>query len=348
MNRPDREKSYNKRAFRIVLIGIFTMVLAATGTALLFTYMMRVYNSIETDGQDVYKAHYAFIVDAEDEEFWNDVYRYASKRAAEESIYVEDMAKSLGVHYSSEDYLRVAINSSVDGIIYGGTVTEAVETMINESVEKGIPVVLLQNDAESTLRQCFIGVNHYELGQVYASQIAELIDINDVEGKKVEIFVDDDITESTTNILTIAIEDYFAENKPDYKIPEIIFTRISSDDVFSVEEDIRNFFLKRKILPDIILCLNSIYTECSYQAIVDYNRVGDTQIIGYFVNNNILEAVEKHIIFSTISIDTAQMGESAVDSLIEYNEVGYTNSYISVSTSVIDATEARRIINESK
>ncbi len=340
------KKAYTNKAYHIIVVGVISMVFVAVVAALLFIFMMGDFGKKAERDESIYSSHYVFISDDDDEDFWNSVYEAACREADAQNIYIEKLSDSLGVRFSNEDIFRVAINSSVDGIIYGGTADEKIATLIDDAVNAGIGVVVLQNDIENSSRQSFIGVNNYELGQVYASQMARFIDLSEYNTPTVKVFINEQTSEGAANVISIAIEDYFTENYPNYNAPEVEFERVDSQDVFSVEEDIRTFFLDTKDLPDIILCLNSAYTQCTYQAVVDYNRVGETRIIGYFINDTILDAIDKQIIYSTISVDTDQMGSSSVLSLKEYEELGYTSSYVSVSTNVIGQDEARELLED--
>ncbi len=342
------EKSKNSentgKAYNIIAVGVVSMIIVAIITALLFGYIMGDFRKGNEADSSIYNSHYVFICNDDDEEFWSSVYEAACEAAEEQNIYVEKLSDSLGVNYSNEDIFRVAINSNVNGIIYGGTANEQIAALIDDAVAKGIGVVVLQSDIENSTRNSFIGVNNYELGQVYASQMARFIDLSEYTVPKATIFIHEQMPEGAANLISIAIEDYFAENYPSYTAPDVEFKRVNSQDVFSVEEDIRSFFLDSKQLPDIILCLNSASTQCTYQAVVDYNKVGETRIIGYFVNDTIIDAIDKQIIYSSISIDTDQMGRASVSSLKEYEELGYTSSYVSVSTKVVGQDEARALL----
>ena len=341
----EKKPTYGNKAMRIMVIGTLIMFLATLGTVVLFSYVMNKLNYIEEDEFKDYKGHYVFIADKDEQDFWEEVYTAACNQAEEDDIYIEYLEKNLGVNYTNSDLFRVAINSSVDGIIYGGTPDDVIIGQIDEAVENGIGVVLLQNDADTSGRQCFVGVNNYELGQVYASQIAAIFKPEEFEQKKVNIIVNSKVPEGVGNLFLIAMEDYFADKYSAYEMPDISLVRVDNQDVFSVEEDIRNL-LMQDTLPDAMICLNSAYTQCVYQVLVDLNKVGETQLVGYFVNDNILEAINKQIIYSTITIDTDQMGKSAVQALEEYCNVGYTNSYVPVNISVIGKKEAGSLINE--
>lgn len=337
--------TYSSRVFKIMVIGMIIMFFVTLTTAVLFQYVMKTLNSTDDNLPVKYDAHYVFIADVEEEDFWNEVYMSACETAEEEHVYIEYLKDSMGVNYSNKDLFRVAINSGVDGIIYGGNSDDELTTLINKAVAEGIAVVLLQNDSDGSLRHSFVGINNYELGQVYAKEISKILGEDISAEKKVNVLVNLDMSEGASNVLTIAMEDYFMEQNPEGELPEIEIVRIDSQDVFSVEEDIRKFMLTED-LPDVIICLNSTFTQCAYQALVDLNRVGDTQIVGYFINDTILDAISRQIIYSTVSIDTKSMGESSVMAIKEYIEEGYTNSFISVKTSVIGQNEARRMIND--
>ena len=334
-------------SYRIMVIGITIMIIASVVTAITFGIITKTYTSIEQNTTEPYEEHFAFIVDDRDSEFWDEVYEAAKNKATEEGILLEDIEKSLLVGYSNEDLLRVAINSSVDGIVYAGSASEESIALINEAEEKGIGVAVLQNDIESSSRQCFVGANNYEIGQMFAAQIFDILK-TDTKNHTVTILASGDMTEGATNLITLAIEDYLLEHVEDTELPDIEILRINAEDTFSVEEEIRNIILNERTLPEIMICLEGIYTQCVTQAIVDYNRVGELQVVGYFANDDIVNAIDKEILHSTVSIDTKEMGQSCITALEEYIKMGYTNSYVPVKMEIIDRREAHKLVNEEE
>lgn len=322
------------------------MAFAAVVTGIIFSVMRSTFFTFEQADYVPYENHYAYIAEDPDSDFWMEVYEAARKEAESNNIYLEDFHSSIKSNYSSADLLRIAKNSAVDGIIYSGENTEEVAELIDECVDSGMGVVILQNDIETSKRQCFVGINYYELGQLYAEQIQKIISKSEEEIKTIELIVEEGTSEAVSNLLTMAIEDKLTEKEPDGPIPEIIITRIDAEDTFGVEESIRRIFISGEELSDIMVCFNSVYTQCAYQAVVDHNRVGDVQILGYFSNDDILEAVDKQIIYSTILIDTQEMGKLSVQALHEYNEMGYTNSYLPVDMEVIGRAQAAALIQK--
>lgn len=340
-----RNKNYSDRSYRFMIVGTVIMITAAVVTGILFRLISKTMENIQPEETVAYDKHYAFIAEDSETDLWAEVLRASSDQAKEYGAYLEDFGNVLGRDYSAEDLLRIAVNSKVDGIIYSGGSSDKAADLIDKAVDAGIGVVVLQNDVEASKRQCYVGLNYYELGQMYALQIKNLLEGEDKENVTVDILVDGDMSEGASNLIVMAIEDYLRDTESD-RIPDIAVTRIDAEDIFSAEERIRNIFLEKDNLPDIMLCVNSVYTRCAYQAVVDYNLVGQIQIVGYFVNDTILDAVDKQVIYSTVSVDTEEMGRSCVQALYEYNNMGYTNSYLPVRIEVVDHDKASRMIRE--
>lgn len=355
-------------AFRIMLTGFIIMLFVALFCAVYFSIKMKEVSESDTRAYETYDRHYVFITDDAEQEFWDEVYAAAAAEGEKSGAYVERLGENLNVNYGTGDLLRIAINSSVDGIIFCGEDNEETVARINEAVHKGIAVVSLRQDIEDSERQCFVGVNSYDLGLEYGGQILELVqsgqfremevsvseDGSLLEGSlskppQICILADDNMSDSKQNLITFAIWDSFSEAFPgEENLPDIEVRKIDTSEAFSAEEAIRDIFIDSENLPDIMVCLNSVYTECTYQAAVDYNLVGDVKILGYYSTDAILDAVEKQIIYSTVQVDTEEIGRQCIYALNEYCETGYTSSYIPISTQVVGQEEARALLQAQR
>ena len=331
-----------------MIVGTVIMIAAAVVTGIIFRIITNTMQSIEQERAVDYDRHYAFIAEDSESDFWQEVYSAADDQSREYNTYLEDMSTELGKDYSAEELLRIAVNSKMDGIVYSGGTNDKVRRLIDKAVDSGIGVVVLQNDVETSRRQCYVGLNYYELGQMYALQVEKIIESPQMTGTTVDILVDGDMSEGAANLIVMGMEDHIRENNGEDMLPEIVIKRIDAEDIFSAEEKIRNIFLEKDKLPDIMICANSVYTRCTYQALVDYNLVGQIQIVGYFSNDTILDAVDKQVIFSTISVDTTEMGKSCIQALYEYNNMGYTNSYLPVGIEVVDQTKAHQMMADKE
>lgn len=336
-------------AFRIMVIGFIVMLATALSCAVYFSVKMKEVTEADTRSYENYNRHYVFITDNAEQEFWDEVYAAALEEGERSNAYVERLGENLNVNYRVEDLLRIANNSSVDGIIFCGEDDEKTVQLINEAVHKGIAVISLRQDIENSERQCFVGANSYDLGLEYGKQILEIAELEQMQNPRICILEDDTMSESKQNLITFAIRDSFSEAKPgEENLPDIEIRKIDTSEAFSAEEAIRDIFIDSENLPDIMVCLNSVYTECTYQAAVDYNLVGEVKILGYYSTDAILDAVEKQIIYSTVQVDTEEIGKQCINALTEYYESGYTSSYIPISTQVIGKEEAKARLQEAE
>lgn len=53
---------------------------------------------------------------------------------------------------------------------------------------------------------------------------------------------------------------------------------------FDTEEAIRIVFQSQEGPPEILVCLDEVTTECAYQAMIDYNVVGEVDIVGSYTS----------------------------------------------------------------
>ncbi len=324
-------------AFVIIVISICTVI---------FRSYVREFHKV-TD-KEKYDQYYVMITEDRKSDFWQSVYRGAYERGQEENIYVDLLGEHLSQEYSREDLMRIAMTSGVDGIFVESDESDEMLQMIDEAVDRGIPVVTLYGDNTHSERCSFVGVGSYNLGREYGRQVLKLAAAQEIpDVLDVAVLVNAHALNSAQNIVCSGIQDTLEQEK--LQGPEIELSLITVDDTntFSVEESIRDIFMEKK-LPDIIICLNELNTTCVYQAVVDYNCVGEVSILGYYDTDTILKAIERNVINATISIDTEQMGAFCVDALREYYRYGYTSQYFTADVTIIDQNNVGEYLTEQE
>ena len=115
----------------------------------------------------------------------------------------------------------------------------------------------------------------------------------------------------------------------------IEFYQLDTSQSFNVEEAVREIVLYKEGDVDVILCLDEITTTNLYRALVDYNKVGKFEVIGYYNSQTIVQGVERGVLKATISVDATEMGESCINAIGEYFESGYVSDYFSVGVEII-------------
>lgn len=286
-------------------------------------------NSNENDQS--YTKHVALILENTDSEFGNSIYEGAKIKGEELGIYVENFGKALPFDYSVEERLKMAIASSVDGIIIQGNKNENIAEQIDYASKSEIPVVTILEDLPTSRRISFVGVNQHQLGKNYGNQILKTKDNKSRDIQSVLVLIDTKEQDKGYDIIFSSMKESLSENDV-----EVEAKMINRQTPFSVEKIIHDIIMDEKNAPDIIVCLNPIDTITAYQIVVDYNKVGQTDIIGYYNSEVIQRAIDRNIIASTIVINTKQVGEYSVETIDEYFVSGIVSEYISVDIDIVE------------
>ncbi len=338
-----KEKKIKKN--NIIWVIVLTLLLVVM-TAVIGIFAFRFYmDSInEVADETVYDKYYVMITEDKKSSFWQSVYQGAYEAGLQRNIYVDMLGDNLSHNYTREDLMNIAIASDVDGIIVAADESEQMSELINEAASKGIPVVTLYGDNTHSDRCSFVGVGGYNLGSEYGGQVLRIIKESEAKPKtKVAVLVNAYALDSGQNIICSGIQDTLDKAKKEGKEIEMTLVSVDDTNAFSVEESIRDIFMEEE-LPDIIICLNELNTTCVYQAVVDYNKVGEVSILGYYDSETIINAIDRNVIYATVSIDTAQMGKYCVDALSEYHELGYTSQYFTADIELIKKSNVHKYL----
>lgn len=316
------------------IIPVMVSLIVITALLLgMWKYYDHIGKDMEQQGNNaaVYDRHYV-LVSEDSSELWQSIYESAKEAAAKENIYLEWVGAGSPAEYTLEDCMSIAVASKVDGIILYPGNSDAVTEQINEAVEKGIPVVTVLGDDNESERVSFIGINSYQMGQLYGEQILELLQ----DGvNRVMVMVNASMEEVSTNLMYYQMNAVVEERKEETQKVEIFAYPINSTANFEAEEVIRDIFVHSEDLPDILICLDPVSAECAYQAIVDYNEVGNVNIIGYYTSDTILDAIRKGVIPATVTMDTEEIGQYSISALNEYLALGHVSDYFNVGLNMV-------------
>ncbi|MCM1174980.1 MAG: substrate-binding domain-containing protein [Blautia sp.] len=341
-------------------LGITVLLLVITMGMGVFAFRVYInYFTQETD-PNRYEKYYMMIAEDNSSSFWQTVHKGAYEEGLKQNSYVDLLNDTFEGNYSREDMMRIAIASEVDGIIVAADESAVMTELINEASEK-IPVVTLYEDNTRSSRCTFVGIGSYDLGREYGRQVLEIVkerqlpraqvQVAPLYGEngerlmwtekmvrppvKVMVLVNAHTQNSGQNILCSGIQETIENEKEEELEVELSLVSIDDTNTFSVEESIRDIFMEAD-LPDIIVCLNELNTTCVYQAAVDYNKVGQVNILGYYDSDTILKAIDRNVIYATIAIDAEQMGRYCIDALTEYNAFGNTSQYFIADIELIN------------
>lgn len=324
---------HSKHMNLISAVALLFLLIVMFGSMYVFkNQITQATNEIKTKEPKDYDAYYVMIVDDTKSSFWNSVYECARKIGENNRIYVELMGTQLATEYSKAERMRIAIESKVDGIFLEAYESEEMTNLINEAVNNDIPVITVIGDNTASERQSFVGISSYNLGREYGSQVQQLA--NDTLNRVV-ILMTTQAKDSGQNIIYSGIQEMLETSGSNDKI-QLESIAIDTSSSFAAEESIRDIFMNSVELPDVLICLDELNTICAYQALIDYNKVGVVNILGYYDSETILNAIQRKVIYSTISIKTEQIGEYLMEAIQEYQTYGQVNEYYTVDTTLIN------------
>lgn len=326
-----------------LFVTILLIVITTIAGIFVFSFYINHFNPKSNANQ--YDKYYVMIADDTNSSLWQSVYEGAYETGLSINSYVDLLNGSFDNNFSREDLMQIAIASEVDGIIVAADESSEMTALIDEATVQGIPVVTLYADNTQSNRCSFVGIGSYDLGMEYGKEVLKIaqdpssVDTSFANVKehplKVMVLVNAYAQDSGQNILCSGIQETIEKEKQENMEIEISLVSIDDTNAFSVEESIRDIFMEED-LPDIIVCLNELNTTCVYQAVVDYNKVGQVNILGYYDSETIINAIDRNVIYATISIDTRQMGQYCVDALTEYNVSGNTSQYFIADITLIN------------
>lgn len=337
-----KQKINNKQLIVLAVI-VFLLVIMMIISLIYIRKQVDRTNQVNDEEYKEYIRHYAFITESLEDNFWSKVYDGAKEFGEDEDVYLERMGERLDINYSKEELLKIAIASKVDGIILEGDGSEEIRSLIDEAVAGGIPVVTVLTDSYDSRRQSFIGIGSYNLGREYGRQIVR---IATKETKEALILMDTVSEDSGQNLIFNGIKETLA-NEGNHLNLQLSTLAVNEDTPYSEEEAIRNIFLYQEGLPDIIICLSEKNTISAYQAVIDYNLVGQVDILGYYVTDTILNAISRNVISATIAMDTEQMGVHSVKALDEYIETGHVSDFVTMDVNTVMSNNVEEYLHNA-
>lgn len=332
MKRPIFSKLKDKKNIVLVVITIIIFCMLIISIYAMNYYRKKLTGSEIINSEEdtkVYSMHYALILDNSYNSFGESIFEGAKLKGEELGVYIDNFGDNLLSTYSVNERLKMAIASKVDGIIVQANTDKEVKDLINQAVAEGIPVVTILDDAPLSDRISFAGVNQYQLGKYYGNQILKIIKNSDRGFINIKVLIGANEKEKGSEILFSGIKDCLLLDN--IKIEPVAIERQSA---FSSEETVHNIITDAKSPPDIIVCLNMTDTISAYQTVVDYNMVGQVEIIGYYNSEKIQSAINKNIIDSTIVINTKQLGQHSVEMLSEYLMSGIISEYVTIDIDI--------------
>lgn len=336
-------------------IGLMTLLFVVVSLVLVVFFIKYAQSIGEKTSSTTYSSYYGMIVPDRNSALWKSVYEGALTEALQKDTYVELMGENLARDFERSELLQIAITANMDGIILVADESEEMKNLIHMASAEKIPVVTLYTDCPDSERCSFVGLSKYNLGKEYGNQLLTILRDRKYVNKsvRVAILMNANFQDQGQNILVSgiqeSIETLYSQGLRDRNLlVELNYALVDEADDLSVEETVRKLLISNDETPDVIVCLNEMETNTVYQTVVDYNKVGEVNILGYYVSEPILQAIRRNVIHSTIAVDTQQMGQACILALNEYRELGNTSQYFPTDITLIDKNNVEAYLEEAQ
>lgn len=307
----------------MIIIGVFVLIAIIVVIGLQFFVNKDEERKAEIDYFD---KHYAFITSLDDKgEMWEAAYEGAKQYGLEHDAYVEWFGKNLVEEYSKNELVEMAIAAKVDGIIVQGENSSEMDKLVGKATNAGIPLIAMWTDCYGSSRTSFVGMSSYNLGVEYCNYI--LKDTTS-EDKSILVLINTSNNFSGEKLVFAGLkETLYGVSTDRFDVKTLI---VDDYGTYSIEESIRKLLLSEDAQADIIVCLDENTTNILSRLVVDYNKVGESKIIGFYSSKATVEAVKSGVVEASLTIDGESLGRDCVIALETYFDSGFVSESIPV------------------
>ncbi|MDK2903891.1 MAG: hypothetical protein PWQ93_1810 [Clostridiales bacterium] len=301
------------------------LIIAIMITGAMITNVNKRINSFVEDRP---KYHFYMIAPNLSDPFWQEVKKGADDAAKHYSVAYEFKAPRFNDPEEEKRFLNIAIASEVDGIVTHVPYNEDFTEVINTAADEGIPVVTMENDAAASKRKTFVGVSNFLLGE----EAARLV--NDATGGRGNVAIIINSAQRDVSSQNIAISGFKSAIAKNYKNISIADIYTSEMGILSAE-DIVGRIVRSQPKVNAIYVTDASDTLGVAQAVVDYNKVGEIKIVGYGDSEDILDYINKGVIYGVVMNDPYKMGYNSIKSLVEIKEENNVSAFIDTDLKII-------------
>lgn len=314
-----------KLLYKIVL-SLLILVVAVSAALILF-YLNQVNMVYDSETAYVFgsnpKYHFSLILNSGDEEYWQDFKEGVSEAGKIYTAAIEfNLISEPDTNGKTVEYINIANKSKVDGIIVNGENTAEYSNAINNAALSGIDIVVGNVEPADSDRLFYIGTNFYD----YGAQAAKLITQAGGDKKSISIAVisSDSSTEEASNPEIASQGTRMLSGLKSEDRINLLSTRYKDNDLLGAED------LTRSILTDtpevdVIFCTNAKDTEAAARVIVERNLVGKIAIVGTDVTNDIIDYINKGVIFGVLDRNGYDAGYKSVEVLSKAGDTFQTS-----------------------
>ena len=307
---------------------------------IILLFVLSNYKTVTQDSTNVteqdYMYHFVFIGQDSQNPLWETIQKGVVDSAKDYNVAVEYFFSDDSNPEEEIDYLKMAVNSRVDGIVINGYESESIREITSIAWELDIPVVFINDESHTGVRTSYIGVNNYEVGRRAVKELEK-----HRQGElKVGILLDAQKNAQESIRFQSMIEEV---RKNEYM--EFVVEASPKDARADVYNAVKSMLLDN---PEInaLIGTRSYHGGVIGEVLVDLGIVGDVLVVGFDDLDDTLRYIKKNVIAATLDIDTYNIGYYSIRSLVKYKENQFVDDVYYMKINIIDEKNIDRFIKE--
>lgn len=313
----------------ITFILIFILIILGFFVVLNFTNISRnltTGSSFSKDSKPFYR--FMVILDGTDQSYVDEV-QLGAQKAAEDYDIVFELWK-----FDGEDIVNkiirqfdIGVESDVDGIIIQAIDNDAFDEILNKANYRNIPVLTIGTKIPRDNIVCDISYNEYQNGSQIGKIMSNYFIANEVHKGTIVLFQNNTLNGQDNGL---AIKEKLDDNfliKP-------ISIDYDGEDTLNAEGVTKEMLRQYKDIVAII-CSTGEETLGVTQGLKDMNRINNVLIIGSDDYPEILDYVERGLIFATTVSDNERLGYEAIVNMVESNNGQFISQYKDIRVNII-------------
>lgn len=322
-------ETQNKQLKKMKILKYMSIL---TSIILVVTFIMSIYFSVQITATNksgvrflAHKQHYSALFIGNEADFIDSIKKGIEQEADRMNVAIEFHVVP-DVDQATE-IINLLVRAGVDGIITQGVNNPEFLESLQSVAEAKIPLVLMYTDLSAAERNAFVGTNPFDMGLKAADL---LIESNPQTGKVVFISQSSELVNDnpTSKMHILGFLDGIESKVPS----ESVLMKQSQSTMLSAEGLVSELFISEKDIVAIV-CTNETDTIGVAQVVIDLNRVGKTAIIGTGLTKEIVDYIDKGIVYGTLYRNPKQIGVTAMSTLLNLPDgEAYTEIPIEIVT----------------
>lgn len=268
--------------------------------------------------------HFVMIGQSTDEAFSAQIHKGALQAASDYGAAVEFNDVHSSDIYSSNEIFDMAMASRVDGIAVQITDSKFDLSNFENAKQSGIPAVTFETDSVAIKNITTIGTNRFQAGYEAGKMAVDCMKGNANIAVILNGFYNS--SESAATNLKYGMSDAF-KNYPNMKF---VVTQVTEGGVFDADKVTKDI-LNNHPEVNLIVATNELDTLGIAKVLVDNNRVGNPNVVGYGALPDTMRYIKSGVIYGTVVSDPYKIGYDSIKALVDIKESGYSSSYLATT-----------------